>query len=189
MDASPNDRRGFFREAFTRLVREVATRTEQRVAPRRYFRPPGAADEIAFLASCTRCGDCLPVCPVHAIIKAPPGAGLAAGTPIIDPAIQACVVCTDMPCAHACATGALVPPAGGWDEIHMGVLELDPERCITFQGVSCGVCARACPVGERALAMDAGGHPVLRPEGCVGCGVCVTACVTSPSSLTLRLEL
>src|SRR2546426_11317675 len=97
------------------------------------------------------------------------------------------VVCTDMPCAHACATGALVPPAGGWDEIHMGVLELDPERCITFQGVSCGVCARACPVGERALAMDAGGHPGLRPEGCVGCGGCVTACVTSPSSLQLRL--
>src|SRR5256884_5910867 len=118
MDASANDRRGFFREAFTRLVREVATRTEQRVAPRRYFRPPGAADEMAFLASCTRCGDCLPVCPVHAIIKAPPGAGLAAGTPIIDPAIQACVVCTDMPCAHACATGALVPPAGGGGEIH-----------------------------------------------------------------------
>src|SRR5260370_42131100 len=47
MNASANDRRGFFREAFTRLVREVATRTEQRVAPRRYFRPPGAADEIA----------------------------------------------------------------------------------------------------------------------------------------------
>src|SRR5881409_321064 len=99
MNASANNRRGFFREAFTRLMREVATRTEQRVAPRRYFRPPGAADEIAFLASCTRCGDCLPVCPVNAIIKAPPGAGLAAGTPMIDPAIQACVVCADMPCA------------------------------------------------------------------------------------------
>ncbi len=166
MDTRASDRRGFFREAMIQLAREVAERTEQRVAPRRYFRPPGAADEIAFLASCTRCGDCMPVCPVHAIIKAPPGAGLAAGTPIIDPAIQACVVCADMPCAHACATGALVPP---------------------FQGVSCGVCARACPVGERALAMDAGGHPVLRPEGCVGCGVCVTACVTSPSSLKLRL--
>ncbi len=147
MDTRASDRRGFFREAMIQLAREVAERTEQRVAPRRYFRPPGAADEIAFLASCTRCGDCMPVCPVHAIIKAPPGAGLAAGTPIIDPAIQACVVCADMPCAHACATGA----------------------------------------GERALAMDAGGHPVLRPEGCVGCGVCVTACVTSPSSLKLRL--
>src|SRR5206468_782432 len=85
VDTRASDRRGFFREAMIQLAREVAERTEQRVAPRRYFRPPGAADEIAFLASCTRCGDCMPVCPVHAIIKAPPGAGLAAGTPIIDP--------------------------------------------------------------------------------------------------------
>jgi MauM/NapG family ferredoxin protein len=187
MGASANDRRGFFREALGRLAREVAARTEQRVAPRRWFRPPGAADEIAFVASCTRCGDCIPVCPVNAIIKAPPSAGLAAGTPMIDPAIQACVVCADMPCAHACETGALVPPPAGWEGVRMGVLELDPERCITFQGVACGVCARACPVGERALVLDERGRPVLRPEGCVGCGVCVTACVTTPSSLQLNL--
>jgi ferredoxin len=70
----------------------------------------------------------------------------------------------------------------------MGVLELDPERCITFHGAACGVCARACPVGERALVMDERGHPVIRAEGCVGCGVCVTACVTSPSSLALTLS-
>jgi len=98
------------------------------------------------------------------------------------------VVCADMPCAHACETGALEVPPDGWASVHMGVLELDAQRCITFQGVPCGVCARACPVGERALTMDAGGHPVIRVEGCVGCGVCVTACVTSPSSLTLRLQ-
>ena len=182
------DRRGFFRETIGRLVREVAARTERRVAPRRWFRPPGAAPEIAFLASCTRCGDCVDVCPVHAIFTAPADAGLAAGTPILEPAAQACVVCADMPCARACETGALVVPADGWDAVRMGVLELDPERCITFHGVSCGVCARACPVGERALALDAAGRPVLKPEGCVGCGVCVTACVTSPSSLTLSLQ-
>jgi ferredoxin-type protein NapG len=187
METGTSDRRGFFRETFSRLLREATIRTERRVAPRRYFRPPGAADELAFLASCTRCGDCIDVCPVHAIIKAPPDAGLAAGTPMIDPAIQACVVCADMPCARACETGALVVPTGGWAGLHLGVLELDPERCITFHGVSCGVCARACPVGEQALALDGAGHPVLKPEGCVGCGVCVTACVTSPSSLTLRL--
>jgi len=187
MDTRASDRRGFFRETFGRLLQEVTARTEQRVAPRRHFRPPGAAAELAFLASCTRCGDCIDVCPVHAIIKAPPGAGLAAGTPIIDPAIQACVACADMPCARACETGALVSPADGWANVHLGVLDLDPERCITFHGVPCGVCARSCPVGERALALDAGGHPVLKPEGCVGCGVCVTACVTSPSSLRLSL--
>ncbi|HET7790795.1 MAG TPA: 4Fe-4S dicluster domain-containing protein [Gemmatimonadales bacterium] len=185
MDTS--DRRGFFRATFGRLVSEVAARAEERVAPRRYFRPPGAAPELAFLAACTRCGDCIDVCPVHAIVKAPPTAGLAAGTPIIEPSVQACVACADMPCAKACGTGALVFPADGWAHARVGVLSLDPERCITFQGVACGVCARACPVGERAIATDARGHPVIKAEGCVGCGVCVTACVTIPSSLALAL--
>ena len=182
------NRRGFFRETIGRLATEVAKRAEQRVVPERYFRPPGAAPELAFIASCTRCGDCIDVCPVHAIVQAPAGAGLAAGTPVLLPATQACVVCADMPCANACETGALVAPPDGWAGIHMGQLELDPERCITFHGAACGVCARACPVGERALVMDERGHPVIRAEGCVGCGVCVTACVTSPSSLALTLS-
>ena len=78
-------------------------------------------------------------------------------------------------------------PANGWLGVRLGVLSLDVDRCITFHGASCGVCARSCPMGERALAMDKGGHPVLKPEGCVGCGVCVTACVTAPSSLALSL--
>jgi ferredoxin-type protein NapG len=182
-----SDRRGFFRDTFGRVAREVARRTEERVAPRRYFRPPGARPEPEFLALCTRCGDCVSVCPVQAIRTAPPSAGLAAGTPLLELAVQACVVCKDMPCAAACETGALVVPPDGWAAVRLGVLELDTERCITFQGASCGVCARACPVGEQALALDAAGRPVLRPEGCVGCGVCVTSCVTIPSSLRLNL--
>jgi len=192
-DGVPTGRRGFLQDTLGRLLHEVAERTEQRVAPKRWFRPPGAAPEVAFVAACTRCGDCIDVCPVHAILKTPAnGGGLAAGTPYIDPAVQACIVCADMPCAAACETGALVLPPdvdghGIWASVHMGVLELDPGRCITFQGSACGVCARACPVGEQALAMDDRGHPVLKPEGCVGCGICVTACVTLPSSLKLRL--
>src|SRR5207249_11945653 len=87
-----SDRRGFFRDTLGRLLREVVARTEERVAPRRYFRPPGALPEVAFVAACTRCGACIDVCPVHAIVTAPAGAGLAAGTPVIDMARQACVV-------------------------------------------------------------------------------------------------
>jgi len=185
-------RRRFLQDSVGRLLREIAERTEKRVAPQRWFRPPGAAPEVAFVAACTRCGDCIDVCPVHAIVKAPASAGLAAGTPYIEPTMQACIVCEDMPCAAVCETGALVVPAdpeglGVWASVHMGVLALDPDRCITFQGQACGVCARSCPVGDRALAIDDRGHPVLKPEGCVGCGVCVTACVTTPSSLSLRL--
>lgn len=185
--ADSEDRRGFFRETLGRLAREVARRAEERVVQRRWIRPPGAVAEVAFLAACTRCGDCIDVCPPHAIQKAPAGAGLAAGTPMLEPDRIACVACDDIPCARACETGALVLPPDGWASVRLGVLSLDVDRCITFQGASCGVCARACPIGERALAMDKGGHPVLKPEGCVGCGVCVTACVTTPSSLSLRM--
>jgi MauM/NapG family ferredoxin protein len=184
VDAS--DRRGFFRQTLGRALQQVAEHTERRVVSRRYVRPPGAIPEVGFLAACTRCGACSDVCPVHAIMVAPPAAGLAAGTPYLEPAVQACVVCVDIPCARACPTGALVVPADGWASVRLGRLSLDPERCITFHGSPCGVCARACPVGERALAMDERGHPVLKPEGCVGCGVCVTACVTMPSSLRLE---
>jgi ferredoxin-type protein NapG len=188
MAVDSGDRRDFLRDTLGKLAREVARRTEAKVVQRRWFRPPGARPEIEFLAACTRCGACVDVCPAHAIRNAPPTAGLAAGTPMLEPSIQACIVCADIPCARACPTGALIPPATGWDEVRLGVLSLDVDRCITFHGSSCGVCARACPIGERALAMDAQGHPVLKPEGCVGCGVCVTACVTTPSSLALRIR-
>ncbi|HEV8382318.1 MAG TPA: 4Fe-4S dicluster domain-containing protein, partial [Gemmatimonadales bacterium] len=133
-----SERREFFQSTIGKLLHEVARRTEQRVAPKRWFRPPSAADEVAFVAACTRCGDCIDVCPVHAILKMPAnGGGLAAGTPYIDPTTRACIACEDMPCAAACETGALTKIP--WDQVHMGILELDPQRCITFQGAACGV--------------------------------------------------
>lgn len=182
------DRRAFFRDTVGRLVQEAARRAERRVAPKVYFRPPGALDELAFLAACTRCGDCIDVCPPGAIVNASAGAGFSVGTPIVDPVVQPCTVCSDMPCAQACPTGALQIPAAGWDGYRLATLELVPERCIAFDGVECGVCARACPLGENALRLDEAGRPVILAEGCVGCGVCVKACVTSPSSLQLHLE-
>ncbi|UCD24970.1 MAG: 4Fe-4S dicluster domain-containing protein [Gemmatimonadota bacterium] len=182
------DRRNFFRSTLGRLVDEVTKRTERRIVPQRFFRPPGALEEVAFIAACTRCGDCFDVCPVRAIIEAPPKAGLAAGTPIIDPAIQPCTVCPDMPCAKVCPTEALTPPESLWDGYRLADLELDPDRCIVFNDVECGICARVCPLGDVAIVLDDRGRPVIRAEGCVGCGVCVRACVTTPSSLKLHLD-
>ena len=180
------DRRNFFRQTLGRVAEEVTKRTERRVAPRLYFRPPGAMEELPFLAACTRCGDCISVCPVDAIVKAPPGAGFAVGTPMIDPTVQPCTVCDDMPCAAVCPTDALNVPVRLWEGLRLAALELSPEQCIAFQGVECGVCARACPVGDAAIALDDSGRPIIKIEGCVGCGVCVRACVTAPSSLELH---
>jgi MauM/NapG family ferredoxin protein len=188
LKGNAGDRRSFFQTTLGRLVEEVTQRTERRVVPHAYFRPPGALREMAFIAACTRCGDCIDVCPPRAIVKVPASAGLAAGTPVIDPEIQPCTVCPDMPCARSCPTEALTVPEGLWSGYRMATLELVPERCIAFHKVECAVCVRACPVGEAAIASDADGRPVLKAEGCVGCGVCVRACVTSPSSLKLHLE-
>lgn len=176
----------FLRATVGRLAEEMARRTERRVVQARYVRPPGAIEEVAFLAACTRCGDCIDVCPVKAIVKAPADVGFAAGTPLIEPLVQPCTVCEDMPCAAVCPTEALEIPPKGWEGYWIAILELEPERCIAFQGIECGVCARACPVGQRAMVLDDAGRPVIRAEGCVGCGVCVHACVTTPPALRLH---
>ena len=181
------DRRDFFRQSIGQWGERLLEKTEERIVQQRYFRPPGALPEMAFLAACTRCGACEPVCPVHAIVPLPTGAGLAAGTPSIDPRSQPCVACSDMPCTRACPTGALTLPGRGWEGYRLGVLEFFPERCVTYQGTACRVCVDACPVGEKALASDEAGHPVIRQEGCVGCGVCMRECITSPSSFELTI--
>ena len=142
--------------------------------------------EVGFLAACTRCGACSPVCPVHAILTVPAAGGLAAGTPYLEPAGQPCVACADMPCVTACPTGALTLPANGWRDYRLGTVSLVPERCVTFEGSPCRVCVDACPIGERALGQDEAGHPVLRIEGCVGCGVCVRECIASPSAFVFH---
>ena len=180
-------RRDLFRSATERWVGRMLEQAQERVVARRWFRPPGALPEIGFLAACTRCGKCAEVCPPRAILTACADSGLAAGTPYLDPSIQPCTVCPDMPCVEACPTEALTMPAEGWRHYRLAELTLVPERCITFDGLACGVCAGACPVGAEALAMDEQGHPVIRREGCVGCGVCMRACVTTPSSFQLSL--
>lgn len=179
-------RRGFLSEALKFVAKEAGSLLAEQVAPRRHFRPPGALPEPAFLAACTRCGYCVEACPADAIVTAPTGAGLAAGTPVIEPLSQPCIACEGMFCAGVCPTGALVPPADGWAHERLGSLTLDTDRCITFQNIPCGVCARVCPIGAEALDLDAWGRPVIK-DGCVGCGVCVRACVTSPSSLVLTI--
>lgn len=186
MHDSSGDRRSFFRLAFGNAMQRLGRATEDRIIQRDYVRPPGALPELEFLAACTRCGACAAICPAGAILHVPTSGGLAAGTPFLEPARIPCIACPEMPCAAECPTDALILPEHGWRDTRLGRIEFIPERCVTFDGQECGVCVRACPVGEGALALDGDGRPVLKAEGCVACGVCVRDCITVPSSFAFR---
>ena len=67
MAESPVDRRAFFQQGFRKMFGKAVEVVEQKMAPGRYVRPPGALTEAAFLGACTRCGECVSACPVHAI--------------------------------------------------------------------------------------------------------------------------
>jgi ferredoxin-type protein NapG len=183
MTDNPLDRRAFFSTGLRRVLGHAVDTVTDRVSAGRFVRPPGALPEAAFLAACTRCGECTRVCPVHAIHPLATQAGFAAGTPALDVNITACVMCADMPCAAACPTDALDVPDEWWRETRIATIDIDEDRCIAFRDVQCGVCARACPVGSDALSLDGGGRPVIG-NACTGCGTCIGACVTSPSSIS-----
>ncbi|MCH2137839.1 MAG: 4Fe-4S dicluster domain-containing protein [Phycisphaerales bacterium] len=135
-------------------------------------RPPGAVSEGQFLGACTRCGDCGEACPPQAIVMADAACGEhRAGTPMIRADIQACVMCTDLPCISACEPGVLrreLPVVMAQVHVHEG-------GCLAWQGELCRVCVDACPV-EDAILLDPGDRPRIDPSACTGCGTCLQVC-------------
>ena len=149
------------------------------------LRPPGAGAPARFAARCVKCGRCLEACPYQAIHAAPLNAGREASTPFVNARSQACRLCAEFPCAAACPTGALTVPeerAGA----AMGVAVINEDTCLSFQGMRCEVCYRACPLIDEAITIDYRPregdaiHAVFAPqviaEDCAGCGLCEQRC-------------
>lgn len=132
------------------------------------LRPPGAIAEADFLAACTQCEACQYACPHDAIVPAPVRARGAAGTPVIEPLSQPCMMCPDTPCIDACPSGALLPT----DRIRMGTARINPLDCLA--GTGCFSCGERCPV-PGAITRQ-GGKPVVSADACTGCGICQWVC-------------
>jgi len=97
------------------------------------LRPPGALPEDEFLGLCIKCGQCLQVCPYHAIELSDWGKGHGVGTPYIDASIRGCWACEAVPCVLACPTGALEHSCEKAEDIHMGIAVLEfPNTCIAM---------------------------------------------------------
>lgn len=143
------------------------------------FRPPGAIVEQAFLKDCTRCGDCIKACPHDAIIQAPDRMRGVAGTPILDPDSQPCLMCADFPCIAACEPDVLSETLPKM----MGTARVTEHLCLAHHGTPCTVCSEHCPVKDAIAVSD--GKPTIREDVCTGCGVCRHVCPAPENAILL----
>lgn len=151
----------------------------------RFLRPPGALAEDDFMARCIRCGKCGESCPNRCIKFFGVENGLSSlGTPYIIPREQACILC--MKCGEACPTGAIPPiehEAGAiLQKVKMGQARVDKQICLSYQGKTCGVCYRACPLQDVAIRIGMLEQPHVL-SACVGCGLCERSCIQIPQAI------
>ena len=80
------------------------------------------------------------------------------------------------------------------DDARMGLAVLvDQETCLSFNGLSCEVCYRACPLMGKAIVIErrpnrrTGKHgmavPVVHSEHCTGCGKCEMTCILEAAAI------
>jgi ferredoxin-type protein NapG len=153
----------------------------------RYLRPPGAVAEADFDATCIRCGKCGEVCPNRCIKYFGFENGSASlDTPYITPREKACILC--MKCGDICPSGALQKidrsAQAILGKVQMGKARVDTSLCLSYQGKTCGVCYRACPLQDVAIKVGMLEQPHVQ-SACVGCGLCERSCIQIPQAIRI----
>jgi ferredoxin-type protein NapG len=157
----------------------------------RYLRPPGSLSEEEFTSQCIRCGQCSEVCPNRCIQYFGFENGLSSiDTPYIIPREKGCILC--MKCGDVCPSGAIksvIREAQAIiDNVQMGTARVDTTLCLSFQGKTCGVCYRSCPLQDVAIKVGMLEQPHVNADNCVGCGLCERSCIQQPQAIRIIPE-
>lgn len=130
------------------------------------MRPPWAVDELLFVERCTRCAECVRLCPEQILLR---GAG---GFPEMSFGKGGCTFCGA--CAESCDPGALalsVDPPIRW-RVEIG------DGCLAIRGVTCRACGDECEARAIRFRLRTGGRAEVSVAGdaCNGCGACIRFC-------------
>jgi len=148
------------------------------------LRPPGALEEAAFLARCSRCGRCIKTCPSKCLTAMPISSGAALFlTPTMIPRLACCQLTQD--CQKVCPTGAIAHlPV---EKVIIGLAKIDQSRCIGWtQGKLCLICQEQCP--QQAVDSDSQNRPSVLIDRCAGCGACENACPVEGAAIIVQSQ-
>lgn len=158
---------------------------ENKKAPMRNLspKPAGSLSIKHFSDHCTACQLCISACPNHVLR---PSTDL---THLMQPEMSYELgycrpECNK--CSTVCPAGAIQPiTVEEKSSIQIGYAVFDKENCVVnTDNVSCGNCARHCPVGAIIMVDQADGkkYPAVNTEICIGCGACENLCPARPYS-------
>jgi polyferredoxin len=182
--------------AFGAAVAAIALYRSDRFAAREsptLLRPPGALDansDAVALTRCTRCSECMRVCPTTGLQPAVFDAGVAGfGSPVLIPRLGYCDYSCNA-CGQACPVQAIPPLSLDQKRLKViGRAYIDENRCIPWSDhLPCIVCQEMCPLPKKAVELEEA--DVWGPDGtrvhlqlphvvrdlCIGCGICEYKC-------------